>query len=120
MRAAALILVATAGPALAQPDLDAPMWSAETRQVRGHVSHDTVALFERTGPGAWNVQFDCQVTDTRSKRWTSHKSVGQGRLHQGFIVGVAGPLGRFILAGDRLSVDSDRCASDVVTFGTGD
>jgi hypothetical protein len=115
-----LALMLTAAPAAAMDVNDMPTWSAEAHVVKGQTSHDTVLVFTRTGPGAWRVRAECQTTDVRSRKWKSHKAVGEARLHQGFVVGEIGQLGRMVVAADRLSIEDARCASGPVTMGTGD
>lgn len=110
----------TAAPAAAMDVADMRRWSAEAHVLRGQSSHDTVLVFRKTGQGIWNVSAECQVTDTRSKKWVSHKASGEAQLHQGFIVGRIGPFGRLVVAADRISIDDNRCASGEVTIGTGD
>jgi hypothetical protein len=109
-----------AAPACAMEISDAPTWSAEAHVVKSGTSRDTVLIFERTAPGVWAVKADCQVTDTKTRKWRSHKATGTARVHEGFVVGEIGGLGRVVVAGDRLSIDDDRCASGEVILGTGD
>ncbi|WP_262030170.1 hypothetical protein [Microvirga sp. Mcv34] len=109
-----------AAPASALDVADMPTWSAEAHVVRAGTSRDTVLVFERTGPGVWKVKADCQVTDTTTRKWRSHKAVGEARMRDGFVVGQLEGLGRVVVAADRLSIDDARCASGPVVLGTGD
>jgi hypothetical protein len=115
-----LLSLFLAAPAAAMEIADAQRWSAEAHVVESGTSRDTVIRFERTAPGVWTARAECQVTDVASRKWTSHKGRGTVRLHQGFIVGDLGGLGRVVVASDRLSVDDPRCASGPVMIGTGD
>jgi hypothetical protein len=110
----------TVAPACALDVADMPTWSAEAHVVRHGTSLDTVLVFQRTGQGAWRVRADCQVTNVKTKAWKSHKGTGTARMHEGFVTGDLGGFGRVVVAGDRLSVDSPKCASGPVTLGTGD
>jgi hypothetical protein len=112
--------ISLAAPACALEIGDSPRWSAEAHVVRNGTSHDTVLVFQRTGPGVWRVSADCQMTNTMTRAWKSHRAVGEARMHQGFVVGRIGQLGRVVVAADRLSIDDERCASGSVTLGTGD
>jgi hypothetical protein len=100
----------TVAPACALDVADMPTWSAEAHVVRHGTSLDTVLVFQRTG----------QVTNVKTKAWKSHKGTGTARMHEGFVTGDLGGFGRVVVAGDRLSVDSPKCASGPVTLGTGD
>jgi hypothetical protein len=115
-----LACLLTAAPAAALDVADMPTWSAEAHVVRDGTSRDTVLVFEKTGPGAWRVRADCQVTDVRTRKWTAHKGSGTARMQQGFVTGQLGGLGRMVVAGDRLAIDDARCASGPVVIGTGD
>jgi len=116
----ALLSLCLAAPAAAMDVADMPTWSVEAHVVRAGTSRDTVLVFERTGPGTWKVSADCQVTDVRTRKWKSHKGSGEARMHEGFVVGQLGGLGRVVVAADRLSIDDARCASGPVVLGTGD
>jgi hypothetical protein len=118
--AVVLTLLSLAAPACALDVADMPTWSAEAHVVKGGASHDTLLVFTRTAPGSWRVRAECQVTNVKTKAWKVHKAAGEARLHEGFVVGQLGPLGRVVVAGDRLSIDSPHCASGEVILGTGD
>lgn len=115
-----LACLLTAAPAAALDVQDLPTWSAEAHVVRDGTSRDTVLVFEKTAPGTWRVKAECQQTDTRTRKWTTHRGSGTARMREGFVVGEVGGLGRVVVAGDRLSIDDPRCASGPVTLGTGD
>jgi hypothetical protein len=116
----ALAFLLTAAPAAALDVADMPTWSAEAHVVRNGMSHDTVLVFRRAAPGVWKVKADCQTTDVKTRKWVSHKGTGKARMHQGFVIGELGGLGRVVVAGDWLSIDDPRCASGPVVIGTGD
>jgi hypothetical protein len=116
----ALLSLFLAAPACALDVQDLPTWSAEAHVVKGQTSRDTVLVFTRTGPGAWSVRAECQTTDVRTRKWQAHRGTGTARLHQGFVIGELGGLGRVVVAADRLSIDSPHCASGEVILGTGD
>lgn len=109
-----------AAPAAAMDVQDMERWSAEAHVVRGGTSYDTVVVFQRAAPGVWSVRAECQQTDVKTRRWTSHKGSGTARMHMGFVTGELGGLGRIVIAADRLSIDDARCASGLVILGTGD
>jgi hypothetical protein len=115
-----LTLMFTAAPAAAMDVQEMQTWSAEAHVLRGETSHDTVLVFRKMGAGVWRVQADCQTTDVRTRKWRSHKAKGEARMHEGFVVGRIGGLGRVVVAADRLSIDDARCASGPVVLGTGD
>jgi len=119
---APVVLLSTfmAAPAYALDVADLPTWSAEAHVVRGGMSRDTVLVFTRTAPGTWRVRAECQLTNVKTRKWTAHRGTGTARMHQGFVVGELGGLGRMVVAADRLSIDDARCASGPVTLGTGD
>jgi hypothetical protein len=95
-------------------------WSAEAHIVRDGVSRDTVIHFERTSPGAWTVSIRCQITETRTKTWQSHKGIGRAQAQNGILVGRAGGLGQFVIASGSIMFDDPRCASGPAILGTGD
>jgi hypothetical protein len=115
-----LLSLFLAAPAAALDVAAMPTWSAEAHVLRGGTSHDTILVFRRTGPGVWTVRAECQETDVKTRKWKAHKGSGTARMREGFVVGELGGLGRVVVAGDRLSIDSERCASGPVTLGTGD
>jgi hypothetical protein len=116
----ALLFLSLSVPAAALDVNSMATWSAEAHVIKSGRSYDTVLVFERTGPGLWKVQADCQITDVRTRKWTSHKGSGTARLHEGSVVGQLGGLGRVVVVVDRLSIDDERCASGPVMLGTGD
>jgi hypothetical protein len=116
----ALLPLFLAAPACVRDAADMPVWSAEAHVVRDGTSRDTVLVFERAGPGTWKASAECQTMDLKTRKWVSHKGAGTARMHEGFIIGQLGGLGRVVVAGDRLSIEDRRCASGEVILGTGD
>ncbi|MGF9764299.1 hypothetical protein AAII07_55285 [Microvirga sp. 0TCS3.31] len=110
----------TAAPACALDIADMPTWSAEAHVVRAGTSYDTVLVFRRTGPGAWSVRVECQVMDVRTRAWRAHKAAGTATAQNGILVGKAGGLGQFVVAGHQMMFDDPRCATGDVTYGSGD
>jgi len=116
----ALACLLAAAPAAANDVTQGATWTAEAHVVKDGTSRDTVLTFTRAGPGFWDVRVDCQVTDVRTRQWTSHKGGGVARMEAGFVRGTARGLGEFVLAADLLSMADPRCASGPVLLGTGD
>jgi hypothetical protein len=116
----ALLPLFLATPACALDITHMPTWSAEAHVLKGGTSFDTVLVFERAQPGVWSVRAECQVTDTTTRKWTSHRGSGTVRMHEGSVVGTLGGFGRVVVAADRLSIDDARCASGPIVLGTGD
>ncbi|WP_445500642.1 hypothetical protein [Microvirga sp. G4-2] len=116
----ALACLLAAAPAAASDVMQGETWTAEAHVVKDGVSRDTILYFRRAGPGYWDVSVECQVTDVRTRKWTSHKGGGVARMQAGFVHGTARGLGEFVVARDMLSMADPRCASGPVTFSTGD